>query len=94
MLNFFIRSESLSPRTIHRGEIKKYPLYTGEGIEIAVLKLAPGAKICKHEHLIDKEIYFVIETKRFSYCDVGESHELENTSETESIHVLSIKIAV
>lgn len=66
----------------------------GKG-SIAILFLEPGAKIKRHTHTKDCEFYFSWSTrKKFmknEFCDLGESHELENTSKKRWLWVLSIK---
>ena len=66
----------------------------GKG-SIAILFLEPGAKIKRHMHTTDCEFYFTWSTrKKFmknEFCDLGESHELENTNKKRWLWVLAIK---
>ena len=62
---------------------------------LAILFLEPGAKIRRHEHTTDCEFYITWSTrKKFmktEFCDLGDSHELENTSKKRWLWVLAIK---
>ena len=66
----------------------------GKG-SLSILFLEPGAKIRRHEHTTDCEFYISWNTrKKFmktEFCDLGESHELENTSKKRWLWVLAIK---
>lgn len=66
----------------------------GKG-SVSILFLEPGAKVRRHQHVRDCEFYIswnackgVLKTE---FCNKGESHELENTSEKRWAWVLSIK---
>ena len=66
----------------------------GKG-SLAILFLEPGAKIVRHTHTTDCEFYITWSTrKKFmkkEFCNLNESHELENTSKKRWLWVLAIK---
>ena len=85
--------EPLPENLIEREEVMKTLIYqsNGRGItEIALLELSPGAKIKRHKHTDDNEIYFDIITKEVEVCEIGGEHELENFTK-DVLYVLSIK---
>ncbi len=87
----------LSPEMIEKGEIEKCKIAEMEegDYEIGLLRLMPGAKIKKHLHDKNWEIY-IIHKNNYSpndiidVCNLGESHELENTT-NEVMEVIYIK---
>ena len=84
--------KAISLELTERGEIEKYSLIKFRGIEVSLLVLSPGAKIKRHPHEKRQvEIYFVINTKEKSICNVGKVHDLENNS-TENMLVVAIKV--
>ena len=86
-----VKTETVSPSLTERGEIKKWVLMRHEGFEVSLMKLAPFAKIKRHKHTTDWEIYFYVKSKTVSICEVGEEHELENPG-TKEMLVISVKI--
>lgn len=66
----------------------------GKG-SLSILFLEPGAAVKRHEHTSDCEFYITWNTrKKFmktEFCDVGESHELVNTSKKRWGWCISVK---
>lgn len=66
----------------------------GKG-SLSILFLEPGAAVKRHEHNNDCEFYITWNTrKKFmktEFCDVGESHELANTSKKRWGWCISVK---
>ncbi|MBR2587941.1 MAG: hypothetical protein IKD77_01910 [Bacilli bacterium] len=95
-MSIIMNYERIPNNLVERGEIKKFPIYknadSNEITEIALLELSPGAKIKLHKHSNDSEIYFILDSKRYECCSIGEAHELENTT-GEIMKVLSVKSA-
>ena len=62
---------------------------------VSILFLGPSAKIREHKHLQDSEFYIAWSIRKqflkVEMCDIGESHELENTSKKNWLWVLSVK---
>lgn len=83
---------SINPALIERGEILKSFVYQDSQTEISLLMLSPRAKIRRHKHEGEKEGYYNIQTREIMQCQDGEEHELENTSDTTWMSVLSVKI--
>lgn len=82
----------ISPEMTERGEIERYALIKFRGIEVSLLELFPGAKIKRHPHEKRQvEIYFVINTKEKSICNVEKKHDLENNF-NENMLVVAIKV--
>ena len=84
---------------IEKGEIYKRVLWEEKGVgSVSLLWLSPGAKIPKHAHLYDMELYIAWDKKKKRFvckrCKKGDYHELENTSKQRWLLVISVKIDV
>ena len=62
---------------------------------VAILFLQPGAKVKKHKHTSDSEIYIAWNSKKkflkVEMCNQNEEHELENVSKKRWSWVIAIK---
>lgn len=80
----------LDEKLVEYGEVYKFSILQNEILEISLLNVAPKSKIRKHRHFEDSEVYFFIKEKKYSACEKGGEHEIDNISD-EWIQVLSIK---
>lgn len=88
---------NIPKKYIERGKVQQLDIVEsdfGNGhFKVALLLLQPDSKIAEHQHIEDQEYYINLRDSSISICNVGESHSLENTSKTEELRVISIKIA-
>jgi mannose-6-phosphate isomerase-like protein (cupin superfamily) len=76
---------------VENGSVQKTLIYKDATLEVALLVLSPGAKIKRHQHIDDEELYVIISTRECIWCRKGEWHSLTNESEHPML-VLSVKV--
>lgn len=87
----FIMPRSLSESMVEQGRILKYDIFEDSHIAVSILQLEPCSKI-KKRNFQGKVILFNLSTKSLTVCPIGSEHELENSSKTDSLIILSVKI--
>ena len=89
----FIMPKSIPRSIVEQGRILKYDIFEDSHIAVSILQLEPCSKVKKHSHQgNEKVIHFNLLTKSLTVCPVGSEHELENSSKTDSLIILSVKI--
>lgn len=93
MLSRMDKATPIDESLIETGCIFKAFIYEDEECSVSMLLLSPGARIKKHKHNVDSEVYYIFKDRKFETCKVGESHSLENPY-SDWMPVLSIKYKI
>lgn len=83
--------ESLDPKKVERGMVYVRNLFSGKNVSMSLLYLSPSAKIEKHMHNEESEIYEEVDGNCIEVCNKGESHSLENSSTDKWLVIFSVK---
>lgn len=82
---------------IERGKVRQIDIiesnFENGHFKVSLLILFPDSKIAEHRHTDELEYYFNLRDLSLSLCSIDESHSLENTSETDELRVISVKIS-
>lgn len=90
LASFMEGAKRLDPRKVERGNIWIRTIGSNDVGSISLLFLSPKAKVGKHTHVSDSEVYGIWGGENHM-CPAGDSHSLENTSETHWGMVISTK---
>lgn len=87
---FQIMRSSLPPEYISGGEVTKRLVFRSDDCEVALLEVAPNAKITMHQHTEDSELYFIVDDGICDPCPRGSSHYFTN-KKNHTVTILSVK---